>query len=195
MPKSTKGGFRCNAASIFLTYAQCDVTKEQALEFFTTTHRDHADITWGVFASERHEDGGFHLHVQVVYGRKLNIRDPAYFDIQADLEDGEQVVFHPNFSGSRNLKAVGEYCTKDGDYVLHGVDEEGFRKMLEGGTKKNKYDEVLEATSYEEACEVVKRIDPRMWVNNGDRIRANLQHDFVPKFPEYVTILPYLLIY
>lgn len=45
--------------------------------------------------------------------------------------------------------------------------------------------EVLRAGSYEEACEAVKRVDPRAWVNNGDRIRDNLRYSYNPLFPTY----------
>lgn len=82
---------------------------------------------------------------------------------------------------------MGDYVTKDGDYVLMNISEEEFRKILDGAPK-HKYSEVLNSQSFEEACEVVKRIDPRSWVNNGDRIRDNLRYSFIPKFPEYAPI-------
>lgn len=64
--------------------------------------------------------------------------------------------------------------------------EEEFEEMLAGQKKRPAYADVLASTTYEEAIEVVKRIDPRSWVNNGDRIRENLRHSFIPKFPEYL---------
>lgn len=137
-------------------------------------------IEWLVVAHELHEDGGSHLHVAIEYEKRRNIRDATHFD----FED-----FHPNISGTRNLKKVGEYCTKDGDYVLHGITEEKFREALAGSAKEHKYAEVMRSQTYEEACAVVRKIDPRAWVNNGDRIRDNLKHDFIALFPEYVTIL------
>lgn len=60
--------------------------------------------------------------------------------------------------------------------------------MLEnpGGKAPPKYAEVLNAGTYEDACAAVKRVDPRAWVNNGDRIRDNLRFDYVERFPEYL---------
>lgn len=58
--------------------------------------------------------------------------------------------------------------------------------MLKGKGKEPKYMEVLRAGSYEEACEAVKRVDPRAWVNNGDRIRDNLRYSYNPQFPPYL---------
>lgn len=96
--------------------------------------------------------------------------------------------YHPNISGTRNLKKVGEYVTKDGDYVLYGVEEEEFRELLKdtSGAKEKPYHQVLKSVTYEEACEVVQRIDPRSWINNGERIRENLRYSYQPQFPEYV---------
>ena len=48
-------------------------------------------------AHELHQDGGHHLHVQIELHRRKNVRNQAYFD------HGE---FHPNISGTRNLKKV-----------------------------------------------------------------------------------------
>lgn len=179
MPRNNE--FRVNAKNYFLTYAQCTIPKERMVELLVELEGDR--IEWMVVAHELHEDGGSHLHVAIEYEKRRNIRDQDHFDFEE---------FHPNISGTRNLKKVGEYCTKDGDYVLHGISEEKFRSLLAGSGKEPKYAEVLRSQTYEEACEVVRKIDPRSWINNGDRIRDNLKHDFVAKFPEYVTILPYL---
>lgn len=83
---------------------------------------------------------------------------------------------------------MAEYIRKDGDYVIHGVTEEEFQRILEnpGGKAPPKYAEVLQSGTYEAACEAVKRVDPRSWVNNGDRIRDNLRFDFTERFPEYL---------
>lgn len=77
---------------------------------------------------------------------------------------------------------------KDGNYELYGIGEGDFEEMLAslGKEKKAKYSEVLESPDYEAACAAVQRIDPRSWVNNGDRIRDNLKYTFNPRFGEYL---------
>jgi len=72
--------------------------------------------------------------------------------------------------------------------VLYGVTEEEFQEVLKsaGGKGAPKYAEVLNAGTYDAACEAVKRVDPRSWVNNGDRIRENLRFEFHENFPPYL---------
>lgn len=167
--------FRMDARNVFLTYAQCNVTKEDLGNFFQELEGDK--LEWFVIASELHEDGNPHLHVQLQYEKKKCVRRADYYDFRE---------FHPNFSPTRSMKKVGEYVTKDEDYLLWGIEEEQFRAILRGEKGKPKYAEVLASRTYEEACEVVQKIDPRAWVNNGDRIRENLRYTFNPKFQPYL---------
>ncbi|QDJ95259.1 replication-associated protein [Capybara virus 26_cap1_2125] len=184
--------FRMNAKNYFLTYPQCEVAKEDMLAAFLEKEGDR--IKWMVVAHELHKDGGDHLHVQVEYERPRNVRKEDYFDFHG---------CHPNIQATRRIKVfvdfyyviysniltydVAEYVRKDGDYVLHGVTEEEFKELLaRGGAKISAYAEVVSSTSYEEALAAVKRVDPRSWVNNGDRIRDNLKFDYTERFPEYL---------
>lgn len=168
-----------NAKNYFLTYAQCEVTKEDMLAALLELEGDR--IKWAVVAHELHQDGGDHLHVQIEYERPRNIRKEDHFDF---------LGAHPNIQATRRIKDVAEYVKKDGDYILHGVTEEEFVKILSNPGQKAppKYAEVLSSGTYEAACEAVRRVDPRSWVNNGDRIRENLKFDFVCRFPEYPSV-------
>lgn len=87
--------FRINAKNFFLTYAQCNASKEALRDFLNGLEGDR--IEWLVIAQEKHQDGGLHLHVQIQYTRQRNIRRADHFDF------GD---FHPNISGTRNLKKV-----------------------------------------------------------------------------------------
>lgn len=85
---------------------------------------------------------------------------------------------------------MGEYVTKDGDVLFHGVTEEEFiEKIAKGGKKVSPYAEVLMCQTLGEAEAVVQRVDPRAWVNNGDRIRDNLRYQFTETFPAYLFYL------
>lgn len=166
--------FRVNAKNFFLTYAQCPITKEDMLAHLQELEGDK--IKWIIIAHELHQDGGSHLHVQIEYVRKRNLRNAAWFDI---------LDCHPNIQGTRRIKDVADYVLKDGDVLLHGITKEEVESLATTGKAPPKYAEVLSAGTYEAACEAVKRVDPRSWVNNGDRIRDNLRHDFTERFPEY----------
>jgi len=87
--------FRLNAKNIFLTYSQCEVAKEDLLEFLKDLIGDR--IKWCVVAHELHQDGGHHLHVQLELERPLNIRNQDHFDCMG---------CHPNIQGTRHIKKV-----------------------------------------------------------------------------------------
>lgn len=89
--------FRMNAKNYFLTYAQCEVDKEDMVAFLLDLEGDK--IKWLVVAHELHEDGGDHLHVQVEYERPRNIRKQDHFDCMG---------CHPNIQATRRIKDV---CT------------------------------------------------------------------------------------
>lgn len=87
--------FRINAKNFFLTYAQCPVEPVTILEHIEGLEGDR--IEWAVCAREKHQDGNYHLHVQMQFHTARNIRNARHFDM------GE---YHPNISGTRNLKKV-----------------------------------------------------------------------------------------
>lgn len=165
--------WRINAKNYFLTYSQCDYEPKDLMDYLLELEGDL--IKWMVVAQELHEDGNPHLHVQIEYERARNLRNERHFDTDR---------YHPNVQGTRKLKKVGEYVTKGGDYVLYGATEEEFRLAI-SGKKLDKWAEIYASETYEEACEAVKRIDPRSWGNNGDRIRSNLRYEFKRKFEPY----------
>jgi len=169
-----ESNFRINAKNYFLTYPQCDYEPKDIIEYIRGLEGDR--IKWMVAAQEMHQDGNPHLHVQIEYEKPRNIRKADHFDTD---------IYHPNVQGTRNLKRVGEYVTKGGEYALYGIDEEGFRLAI-AGKKLDKWSEIYSSQTYEEACDAVKRIDPRSWGNNGDRIRNNLRYEYGKNVPDYV---------
>lgn len=175
-------GFRVNAKNYFLTYPQCDLSSADLRDFLLTKEGDR--INWMCIARELHQDGNPHFHIQIEFVSAKSIKSADYYDFRG---------FHPNISGTRNVKKVADYVSKGADYELYGITQEEWEEICEGrGQKKTSaYTEVLACDSYEAACEAVRRVDPRAWVNNGDRIRENLRHTFVPKFPEYLNFIFY----
>lgn len=87
--------FRMNAKNVFLTYAQCGITKEAMQDYLVNLEGDR--IAWMVIAREKHADGNPHLHVQIQYEEARNVRNPAHYDFEE---------YHPNVSATRNLKKV-----------------------------------------------------------------------------------------
>lgn len=72
----SKKKFRANRKKFFLTYPQCPLMKEDILSFLRTK----SPLTKYLIAQEKHQDGGFHIHVFAEFTRKLNITSQSAFD-------------------------------------------------------------------------------------------------------------------
>lgn len=100
--------FSLQGKNLFLTYAQCPLSKEHAL----TALQDRFEnlIGW-VVARELHQDGNAHLHIYLQFSDTFKTRDPRF----ADLEH----TYHPNAQSVRSSKSVVKYCTKESDYLAN----------------------------------------------------------------------------
>jgi len=156
--------FQLNAKNIFLTYAQCTITKE-ALSTFLVIKFPDASIRVG---HEFHEDGGDHLHAFIMSPVAIRTRNPRYFDI-----DG----FHPKVEGARKPKASYDYCGKDGDII--DVGEFSFK------SEKRQWSEVFAATTPAEAMEAIKEISPRDYILSHERVEYFVRKQFEKTLPEY----------
>lgn len=101
----TPPSFRINAKQFFLTYPQCDMTKDAMYDALMKL--DNAEKI--VIGREKHEDGNYHLHVYIKYFTKKNIKSATHFDING---------YHPNIQSAKSEKAVIGYITKDRDILI-----------------------------------------------------------------------------
>jgi len=104
-------GIRDPKSQWFLTYPRCDAELSLVLE----TLKVIDDIIHYVIASEKHEDGGKHIHVYVKFTTGVKLRDTKYFDLPKDLPD----VWHGNYQPCRSPKSVIQYCTKEDNYICN----------------------------------------------------------------------------
>lgn len=100
--------FRLDASYWFVTYSQCPLAREDVLEAIYTRH-DTRTPEWIVVARERHDDGGFHLHGVIYWGRRLCTRNPRFLDITGP--DG--TVYHPSIEPVKSLGKALEYVYKE----------------------------------------------------------------------------------
>lgn len=104
--------FELRSKSFFLTYPQCDVQPQEALEqlsgiFGSIAYKIHEYVV----AQERHEDGNFHLHAYIHVGLALHRKVASNF---LDLSG-----HHPNIEAVRSMNKVIAYCAKDGNYITN----------------------------------------------------------------------------
>lgn len=157
--------FRVNARSFFLTYPQCPLAPSVVAENIPRPYQ-------GVLAvREKHEDGNFHIHVLVTYGKKFDCRNERQFDV-----DG----FHPNITAARSVPDCEKYCKKDnptGDDIF----EYGTI-----GAKSSIWAQIVSAETAEEVHAMVKREAPREYVLSYDRV-CNYAETKKFKAEEYVS--------
>lgn len=97
--------FQINSKTLFLTYPECNVSKERALEIFQTIFKD---IESYAIAQEKHKNGHDHLHCYIKLKTQFRSRNPRFADL-----DGH----HGNYQGCRSSKGVLKYCTKEDDFI------------------------------------------------------------------------------
>ncbi len=105
---------------MLLTFSQCDVTKETALDRITTSWGD--ELEWAIVCHEKHQDGSNHLHCLLAHKLRFQTRNPLYFDCVGEIHCNVEAV-------TRTLAKVVAYVIKDGDYICHGIDPVEFLRL------------------------------------------------------------------
>ncbi|QMV80664.1 replication associated protein [Tomato golden net virus] len=176
MPRN-QNSFRLAAKNIFLTYPQCDITKDEVLQMLQNLKWSVVTPTYIRVAREEHSDGHPHLHCLIQLSSKSNIKDARFFDL---THPRRSTNFHPNVQAAKDSNAVKNYITKEGDYCESG------QYKVSGGTKTNKddvYHNAINARSASEALAIIRTGDPKAFIVQHHNINANIQKIFA-KSPE-----------
>lgn len=124
MPKKTSKEFRTDSSRFFLTFPQCSISKEDALQNLVdhtwptplVEEEKQPELKFAIVSEEKHKDGTPHLHVYFSLTAKLRTRRVRIFDFIG--------AKHPNIESARSESKCIKYVIKDGNYVLHGISEE-----------------------------------------------------------------------
>jgi len=114
--------YQINSSQLFLTYPQCNVPKEEALEALHSMF----SIERYIVACEKHKNGDLHLHVYLQLKEAFRTHNPNFADLG---------TFHGNYQGCRSPKNVIKYCTKAEDYLANFDVEE----YIKSKSSKKKY--------------------------------------------------------
>lgn len=129
MEQSNNKPFRISAAKLFLTYSQCDCTRQEI--------KTHLEVVGGkmrewIIAREHHKDNKPHIHAVVHYETKFESRNVKVFDYQGH---------HPNIA---TLKTKADFV-RTCDYLMK--EDVEVLKQLEGNTREERnkaiYDELM----------------------------------------------------
>ncbi len=97
--------FRIQARTLYLTFPQCDVTKEIAMTNVKTLFGDR--IKFVIVCQEHHSDGELHLHMIIQGKDKFDIQTANYLDVITGKHGNYQVSsLNINFQNRRKVLTV-----------------------------------------------------------------------------------------
>nr|AFV52593.1 Rep [Tomato leaf deformation virus] len=179
--------FKISAKNYFLTYPQCNLTKEEALSQLqnlqTPTNKKYIKI-----ARELHEDGQHHLHVLLQFQGKFQCTNNRFFDLVSPTRSAH---FHPNIQGAKSSSDVNSYVDKDGDTLQWGEFQVDGRSARGGcQTANDAAAEALNAETKEAALQIIREKLPEKYLfqfhnlnSNLDKIFTKAPEPWVPPFP------------
>ncbi|UMM45345.1 replication enhancer protein [Galium leaf distortion virus] len=179
MPSAPKR-FRVQSKNYFITYPQCSLSKEEALQQLqqiqTPVNKLYIKI-----CRELHENGEPHLHVLVQFEGKFVCTNNRLFDLVSPTRSAH---FHPNIQGAKSSSDVKSYIEKDGDTLEWGEFQIDGRSARGGcQTANDSYAKALNAGGVLEALQVLKEEQPADFVKHFHNLRANFEKIFA-KAPE-----------
>jgi len=90
-----------------LTYPQCNVNKDELLNFLIAKHNDSTIV---VCEEDHHETEGKHLHAAIMLEKQIKICKQDAYDYKG---------FHCNIQSTRNTTDWLKYVCKDGNYIVY----------------------------------------------------------------------------
>lgn len=161
--------FRFDNKKVFLTYAQVgDRTLENVFTFLSElpNGRDVFVPKYLVVSRELHNDGGFHFHAVIDFGKRFRSRDARVFDF-----DG----IHPNIVAIRTknqYKNNVDYTKKDGEFKELGEYDE----PEESRHKQQHWIDLIDgSTDAADFMGKAKSVAPRDFVLQNDKFEAFAQ--------------------
>ncbi|QCX35041.1 replication-associated protein [Blackfly DNA Virus 11] len=112
--EKTKSKFRLQGKKFFLTYAQCAVKKEKAVE--RIKRKWPTELAGYVVCEEQHKDGSPHLHVFLMFLEKQQFYGEYFMDFITQK--------HGNYKGVNSIRGSINYTIKGSNYVSEGFDIE-----------------------------------------------------------------------
>lgn len=103
--------YQANAMNWFLTFPQCDIPKQSAIENIVA--KENLQVKGVIVAQEHHADGSLHLHVGVFLKKRLRTRDQNFWDFVC----GKHGSYEPMYSIQGSLKYLHKEDTK---CAIHG---------------------------------------------------------------------------
>ena len=114
MDQNKKKSFRISAKKFLLTYPQIPnpkITPEEIKEIILK--RWPTEIQSGIVAKELHKDGTPHIHIIIAFWKRIDIKNPTFFDFIMEK--------HGNYATVKSTKKAVSYLQKSGHYITWGA--------------------------------------------------------------------------
>nr|AFD54554.1 replication-associated protein [Macroptilium yellow spot virus] len=179
--------FKIQSKNYFLTYPKCSISKEEALAQLlaldTPTNKKYIRV-----CRELHGNGEPHLHALLQFEGKFTCTNCRFFDLRHPSHSN---VCHGKYESCKSSSDAKSYIEKDGDYVEWGAFQIDGRSARGGQqTVNDTYAKPLNASSAEEALQIIKEEQPQHFflqhhnlVANAYRIFQMVPEPWTPPFP------------
>jgi hypothetical protein len=154
---SNQNVFRLQGKNLFLTYPQCDTSKEQVLDNIYTEFGN--DVAWAIVCEESHVDGQPHIHAIIRLHVQNNRRGMDYLD--------KLTGKHGNYQLARSLRKVAKYVVKDGNYTAKGISVQDLIKE-----KQDPIMEIIESIKAGANLQQIYREFPKQFFHHRKKIDA-----------------------
>ncbi|XP_070049641.1 uncharacterized protein [Nicotiana tomentosiformis] len=169
--------FRIQAKNYFLTYPHRSLTKDEALTQLQNISTPVNKLFIRI-SRELHEDGEPHLHVLIQFEGKYVCTNNRAFDLTSPTRSEH---FHPKIQGAKSSSDVKTYVEKDGDFIDFGVFQIDGRSSRGGCQSANdSYAKAINSGSTINALKILMEEQPRDYIRDLDKLRANLDRHFFP---------------
>nr|QHU79395.1 replication associated protein [Opuntia virus 1]QHU79413.1 replication associated protein [Opuntia virus 1]QHU79425.1 replication associated protein [Opuntia virus 1]QHU79431.1 replication associated protein [Opuntia virus 1]QHU79437.1 replication associated protein [Opuntia virus 1] len=170
-------GFQIYAKNYFLTFPNCSLSKEEALQQLKSL-KTPTNIKFIRICEEHHQDGSPHLHVLMQFEKKFKCKNQRYFDLR---HPSSSIQFHPNIQGAKSSSDVKSYMEKERCFLDYGEFQIDGRSTRGGKQSENDtYAAALNAASKDAALQIIKEQQPKHFILQYHNILSNLEKIFAP---------------
>nr|API65432.1 RepA [Wheat dwarf virus]API65440.1 RepA [Wheat dwarf virus]API65444.1 RepA [Wheat dwarf virus] len=192
MASSSAPRFRVYSKYLFLTYPQCILEPQFALESLRTLLAKYEPL-YIAAVRELHEDGSPHLHVLVQNKLKLraSITNPHALNLRMDTSPFS--IFHPNIQAAKDCNQVRDYITKEVDSDVNTAEWGTFIAVTTPGRKDRDADmkQIIESSSSrEEFLSMVCHRFPFEWSIRLKDFEYTARHLFPDPVATYTPEFP-----
>nr|AHZ62976.1 replication-associated protein [Wheat dwarf virus] len=190
MASSSTPRFRVYSKYLFLTYPQCTLEPQYALD--SLRKRPNAcEPLYIAAVRELHEDGSPHLHVLVQNKLRASITNPNALNLRMDTSPFS--IFHPNIQAAKDCNQVRDYITKEVDSDVNTAEWGTFVAVSTPGRKDRDADmkQIIESSSSrEEFLSMVCNRFPFEWSIRLKDFEYTARHLFPDPVATYTPEFP-----